>query len=61
VKSRGDLLALLWDDETYVDENTLNVNITRARKKLQELGLIDAIETVRGSGYRFNVSWHEDK
>jgi len=61
VKSRGDLLALLWDDETYVDENTLNVNITRARKKLQELGLIDAIETVRGSGYRFNVSWREDK
>lgn len=61
VKSRGDLLALLWDDETYVDENTLNVNITRARKKLQELGLIDAIETVRGSGYRFNVSWRQDK
>ncbi len=61
VKSRGDLLELLWDDETYVDENTLNVNITRARKKLQELGLTDAIETVRGSGYRFNVSWSEDK
>ncbi|SFS34238.1 DNA-binding response regulator, OmpR family, contains REC and winged-helix (wHTH) domain [Halolactibacillus miurensis] len=61
VKSRGDLLELLWDDETYVDENTLNVNITRARKKLHELGLNNTIETVRGSGYRFNVSWREDK
>lgn len=48
----------LWDDQSYVDDNTLNVNITRVRKKLQELGIHDAIETVRGAGYRFNVTYY---
>jgi two-component system, OmpR family, response regulator YxdJ len=59
VAGREDLLEKLWDDQSYVDENTLNVNITRVRKKLQELGLHDAVETVRGSGYRLNTSWKE--
>ena len=31
---REDLLAALWDDESFVEENTLNVNITRLRKKV---------------------------
>ena len=48
VAGREDLLAKLWDDQSYVDENTLNVNITRVRKKFQELGIEDAVETVRG-------------
>ncbi|MFD1884795.1 response regulator transcription factor [Paenibacillus wenxiniae] len=52
VASREALLEKLWDDQTFVDENTLNVNITRVRKKLQELGLEQAVETVRGIGYR---------
>lgn len=60
VKSRQDLLEKLWDDETYVDENTLNVNVTRVRKKLQHLGLNDVIETIRGSGYRLVVNWKDD-
>ncbi|GAA0299571.1 DNA-binding response OmpR family regulator [Gracilibacillus halotolerans] len=59
VAGREDLLMKLWDDQAYVDENTLNVNITRVRKKLQELGISEAIETVRGAGYRVRVSWNE--
>lgn len=59
VAGREDLLEKLWDDQAYVDENTLNVNITRVRKKFQEIGIEDAVETVRGSGYRLNVSWRE--
>ena len=37
--SREDLLAALWDDESFVEENTLNVNITRLRKSLMSLAL----------------------
>lgn len=37
--SREDLLAALWDDESFVEENTLNVNITRLRKSLMSLVL----------------------
>lgn len=59
VAGREDLLEKLWDDQTYVDENTLNVNITRVRKKFQELGITDAVETVRGAGYRLNISWQK--
>jgi OmpR family two-component system response regulator YxdJ len=55
VVSRERLLEALWDDTDFVEENTLNVNIARVRKKLQELGLEDALETVRGAGYRLNV------
>jgi len=57
VAGREDLLEKLWDDETFVDENTLNVNVTRVRRKFQGLGIHDAVETVRGAGYRLNVTW----
>lgn len=59
VASREALLEKLWDPQAFVDENTLNVNITRVRKKFQELGMEDAVLTVRGSGYRLNNSWSE--
>lgn len=59
VAGRQDLLAKLWDDEAYVDENTLNVNIARVRKKFQELGIEEAVETVRGAGYRLRPTWKE--
>ncbi|WMJ79728.1 response regulator transcription factor [Clostridium sp. MB40-C1] len=59
VASRGDLLEKIWDDINFVDENTLNVNITRVRKKLLELGIENSIEAVRGEGYRLNVTWRE--
>ncbi len=58
VAGREDLLEKLWDDQTYVDENTLNVNMTRVRKKFQELGITGAVETVRGAGYRLRVTWN---
>jgi len=61
VAGREDLLEKLWDDQSYVDENTLNVNIARVRKKFQEIGLPDAVETVRGAGYRLNLSWKEEE
>jgi DNA-binding response OmpR family regulator len=59
VVSREVLLEALWDDQAFVDENTLNVNIARARRKLAELGIENAIETVRGAGYRLRITWDE--
>ncbi|MBG9789444.1 response regulator transcription factor [Brevibacillus laterosporus] len=52
VVSRDQLLEALWDDVQFVDNNTLTVNVTRLRKKLEELGMPKAIETVRGQGYK---------
>ena len=59
IAGREDLLERLWDDQAYVDENTLNVNIARVRKKISEIGIEDAIETVRGAGYRLRITWME--
>lgn len=50
--TRSRLIKALWDDESFVDDNTLTVNVNRLRKKLNELGLIDCIETVKGEGYK---------
>ncbi len=49
------------ENQAYVDENTLNVNIARVRNKFQEIGIEDAVETVRGAGYRLRITWKEDK
>jgi OmpR family two-component system response regulator YxdJ len=59
VVSRERLLEVLWDETTFVEENTLNVYVTRVRKKLQALGVEDALETIRGSGYRLNTTWRK--
>ncbi|MEK5026443.1 MULTISPECIES: response regulator transcription factor [unclassified Paenibacillus] len=59
VASREALLEKLWDPQAFVDENTLNVNITRVRKKFQELDIEEAVLTVRGSGYKLNITWTE--
>lgn len=48
---RQKLLALLWDTETFVEENTLNVNIGRVRKRLSELKCPLQIKTIRNVGY----------
>jgi len=55
--SRDELLEILWDDIDFVDDNTLSVNITRVRKKLEELGIKNAIETKRGQGYSITINW----
>lgn len=59
IVSREIILDKLWDD-TFVDDNTLSVNITRVRKRLSELGIGEALETVRGSGYRLNMTWKDE-
>lgn len=50
--SRADLIEYLWDNQIYIDDNTLSVNMTRLRAKLAELGLRDYITTKRGMGYK---------
>ncbi|WP_413306754.1 response regulator transcription factor [Bacillus sp. 1P10SD] len=51
IVSREELIKSLWDDERFVSDNTLTVNINRLRKKLEELGLGQYIETKVGQGY----------
>lgn len=50
VVSKEDLLEKLWENESFIDQNTLSVNMTRLRKKVMPLGF-DRIHTVRGVGY----------
>lgn len=56
VVTREKLLDLMWEDQHFIDDNTLNVYITRVRKKLKDLGVGDVVETVRGAGYRLSIS-----
>lgn len=51
VVSRDTLMTRLWQMDCYVEENTLTVNITRLRKKLETIGLTGFIKTKVGSGY----------
>ncbi|MCT6924335.1 response regulator transcription factor [Metasolibacillus sp.] len=51
IVSRDELMRKLWDDERFVNDNTLTVNINRLRQKLEEVGLIDVIVTKKGLGY----------
>ena len=49
--SRGDLVEFLWDNQLYVDDNALSVNINRIREKLAGIGLTDFIKTKHRQGY----------
>ena len=51
IVSRDTLMTRLWEDDCYVEENTLTVNVTRLRKKLEQTGLKDFITTRVGHGY----------
>lgn len=51
VVSRDTLMMKLWEIDSYVEENTLTVNITRLRKKLSSIGLDHFIQTKIGTGY----------
>lgn len=51
ILSRDKLLRALWEDERFVDDNTLTVNINRLRRKIQQAGVEDYIETKVGQGY----------
>ena len=52
VVSRADLIEALWDSQIYIDDNTLSVNMTRLRAKLEGIGLPNIIKTRRGMGYQ---------
>ncbi|WP_086314084.1 DNA-binding response regulator [Enterococcus sp. 7F3_DIV0205] len=51
ILTREKLLRALWEDERFVDDNTLTVNINRLRKKIEQAGLEGYIETKVGQGY----------
>ncbi|TDX99489.1 UNVERIFIED_CONTAM: DNA-binding response OmpR family regulator [Lysinibacillus xylanilyticus] len=51
IVSRDDLMRKLWDDERFVNDNTLSVNVNRLRTKLEDIGLQEAILTKKGLGY----------
>lgn len=51
IVSREDLMDFMWNSDIFVDDNNLSVNVTRLRKKLQEAGMKENIETRRRLGY----------
>ena len=51
IVSRERLMERLWETDSFVDENTLSVNVARLRRKLEPLGLGDMIATRKGQGY----------
>ncbi|MDO4282963.1 MAG: response regulator transcription factor [Clostridia bacterium] len=51
IVSRDEIMEYLWDSSNFIDDNTLTVNVTRLRNKLEDINLKDIIETKRGQGY----------
>ncbi len=51
IVSRNEIMDYLWDSESFIDDNTLTVNMTRLRNKLEQMGVVDYIKTKRGQGY----------
>ena len=51
VVPRDSIIEKLWENESFIDDNTLTVNITRLRKRLEEVGISDYISTKKGIGY----------
>lgn len=58
IASREELLSEIWDDETFVEENTLNVTISRIRRRLEQIGSRLVLRSVRGVGYRIGEVEH---
>jgi DNA-binding response OmpR family regulator len=52
--SRENIMKRLWDNECFVDDNTLTVNMNRLRRKLEEAGIEDFILTKKGVGYQLS-------
>ena len=51
IVSRQEIMEYLWDSESFIDDNTLTVNMTRLKNKLDQIGCREMIETKRGQGY----------
>lgn len=56
VVSKNDLFFIVWGTEEFVDENILQVNMSRLRKSLSEIGMNDIVRNIRGKGYVLEVS-----
>ncbi|MFZ7134222.1 MAG: response regulator transcription factor [Eubacteriales bacterium] len=54
IVKREQIIEFLWDQESFVDDNTLTVNINRLRNKLDTLGLKNKIITIKNMGYKFH-------
>jgi len=54
VVTREQMMLRLWDSDSFVDDNTLTVNVNRLRKKLEDAGIRDFITTKKGLGYIVN-------
>ncbi|MBE5960319.1 MAG: response regulator transcription factor [Lachnospiraceae bacterium] len=52
IAKRVEIIEFLWDQQMFIDDNTLSVNMTRIRNKLANIGVKDFIETKRGMGYK---------
>ena len=55
VVSREKIMLKLWNNDCFVDENTLTVNVNRLRRKMEQLGIDDCIETRKGLGYQLHA------
>lgn len=53
--SKSELFSAVWGTEQFVDENILQVNVSRLRKRLSEMGIEHAVQNVRGKGYMLKV------
>ncbi len=51
IVTRDKLMEKLWESDSFIDDNTLTVNVARLRKKLEEIGIHDMIKTRKGIGY----------
>ena len=54
IVSRDDIISFLWDNDAFVDDNTLTVNMTRLKGKLEQIGIVNAVTTRRGMGSILN-------
>ena len=52
--SRERIMRTLWDDDNFISDNTLTVNINRLRARLKDIGLYDFIKTKKGRGYEIS-------
>lgn len=59
IVTRDDLMTDLWNNDSYINDNALNVNISRLRTKLTDFGYEDAIETRKGQGYILKWFWKD--
>lgn len=51
IVTRDKLMERLWESDSFIDDNTLTVNVARLRKKLDGIGIVDMIKTRKGIGY----------